>query len=279
VCALDSIVIENVTKVFRHRAVLFNWISKERGGETLALDNVSLTASPGETLVLLGPNGSGKTTLLKLISGMLLPDSGRISIKGMDTLGNSRQLRQEVAFAVASERSFFPRLTALETLDFFGALENIPRSLRRQRAQEVLHMVELSEYGDTLVMKFSAGLYQRLGIARAFLKRPSILLLDEPSRSLDPGAAGRLRRLLRRMSCTGCTVLLATHSFEDAVEVGDTLVMLRRGLIAAQGRLSHQVSVDELRSSYFREMHEQEEIRFEVAEKSSLARSGDDSCS
>jgi ABC-2 type transport system ATP-binding protein len=266
---LHSIVIENVTKVFRHRPVLFNWISKERCGETRALDNVTLTAASGETLVLLGPNGSGKTTLLKLISGMLLPDSGRISIKGVDALDNDRKIRQEVAFAVASERSFFARLTASENLDFFGTLENIPRSLRRQRAQEVLRMVELSEFEDTLVMKFSAGMYQRLGIARALLKQPSILLLDEPTRSLDPGAAGRLRRLLRRMSSRGCTLVLATHSFEDAIEVGDALVMLRRGLIAAQGCLSQQTSVDELRSFYFREMHEEEEIKFEAAEKSS----------
>src|SRR2546430_7406797 len=109
---MDSVVLDSVTKQFRHRPALFNWLSRERSGETLALVDVSLRVQRGKVLVLLGPNGSGKTTTLKLISTMLLPDSGRVLIEGADTCLRAGTVRKHVGFAVANERSFFPRLSA-----------------------------------------------------------------------------------------------------------------------------------------------------------------------
>src|SRR5947209_18774506 len=130
---MDSVVLDSVTKQFRHRPALFNWLSRERSGETLALVDVSLRVRRGKVLVLLGPNGSGKTTTLKLISTMLLPDSGRVLIQQFDTRMDSKSVRQRVGFAVATERSFFPRLSARENLDFFAALDDIPRKARARR--------------------------------------------------------------------------------------------------------------------------------------------------
>lgn len=103
---MQAVTLQSVTKVFRHRPALFNWMGKERSGETRALDAVSLSIRSGEVLVLLGPNGSGKTTFLKLISTMLLPDVGRVLVEGADTLREPEQVRKKVGFAVASERSF-----------------------------------------------------------------------------------------------------------------------------------------------------------------------------
>src|SRR5262249_5312300 len=133
--------------------------------------------------VLLGPNGSGKTTLLKLISTMLLPDAGRLRVGEKDTDADAAQVRKMIGFAVGSERSFFPRLTARENLRFFAAFEELPPAGTAERIEEVLHALQLADGADKQVMKFSSGMLHRLGIARANLKKPPVLLLDEPSRS------------------------------------------------------------------------------------------------
>jgi len=249
--AMKAVVLESVTKVFRHRPALFNWMGRERTGETRALNEVSLSVPAGEVLVLLGPNGSGKTTTLKLVSTLLLPDSGRVLVQGADTLTQGAQVRKHVGLAVAAERSFFPRLSARENLDFFAALENIPRKAQSGKVDEVLHQTGLLAAADTLVMKFSTGMYQRLGIARALVKKPSILLLDEPTRSLDPPSAARFWDLVRELAGSACTVLLATHSFNEAAAVGDTVAVLHQASLAAQQRVSARTSVDELRAFYF----------------------------
>ncbi len=251
---MDTVTLESVSKFFRHRPALWNWLGAERRGVTRALSQVSLRAAEGDVLVILGPNGSGKTTLLKLVSTMLLPDEGRVRVCDADTADQARQARRAVGFAVATERSFFPRLTARENLDFFAALEDIPRVERPRRIQEALDAALLADVGDTLVMKFSSGMYQRLGIARALLKQPAVLLLDEPTRSLDPGGTWRLWQLLRRTAERGATILLATHNFEEAATIGQHVVVLRQGEVAAERRVGHQTSIEDLRSFYFREI-------------------------
>jgi len=252
--SVSAILVEAVTKVFRHRPALFNWMGREAGGKTRALSEVSLAAEAGEVLVLLGPNGSGKTTLLKLVSTMLLPDSGRILVEDSDTRSAAQQVRRKVGFAIASERSFFPRLTARENLDFFAALNDLRRSDRAAEIERVLDETGLTESGDMVVQKFSTGMYQRLAIARAFLKRPSILLLDEPTRSIDLGAATRLWQLLRRTASAGTTVLLATHNLQEAVAVGAAVTVLHRGRLVGHRRLGHATSVEELQYFYLREV-------------------------
>ena len=250
----SAIVVEAVTKVFRHRPALFNWMGRERRGETRALSDVSLAAEAGEVLVLLGPNGSGKTTLLKLVSTMLLPDRGRIVVEDSDTRNAAQQVRRKVGFAIASERSFFPRLTARENLDFFAALNDLRRGDRALEIERALEETGLTESGDMLVQKFSTGMYQRLAIARALLKRPSILLLDEPTRSIDLGAATRLWQLLRRTASAGTTVLLATHNLQEAVAVGAAVTVLHRGRVVGHRRLGHATSVEDLQRFYLREV-------------------------
>ncbi|HUK88465.1 MAG TPA: ABC transporter ATP-binding protein [Terriglobales bacterium] len=252
-----SVALESVSKVFRHRPALLNWIGRERGGETRALDDVSLSAAPGEVLVLVGPNGSGKTTLLKLVSTMLLPDKGQVEVAGADTVREAARARRAVGFAVAAERSFYPRLTARENLAFFAALDDVLREQRRERVEWALEKAGLTEAGDTLVMKFSSGMYQRLGIARALLKRPTVLLLDEPTRSLDPAAASRFWTLVRETADAGATILLTTHRFDEAMAVGDAVAVLARGVLAGQHRLGAGVSLEELRAFYFRETEDE----------------------
>ena len=257
---MDGVVLESVSKVFRHRPALFNWIGRERTGATQALEELSLEVPPGRVLVLLGPNGSGKTTVLKLISTMLLPDRGRVVVHGADTQLHPEQVRAHVGFAVAAERSFFPRLSARENLDFFAALENVPRSLRARKVGEVLEAVELTHAADTLVMKFSSGMYQRLGIARALIKQPSIVLMDEPTRSVDPASAAHCWNLVRGLPARGATVILATHSFQEAVAVGDFVAILHQGKAAGLRAISEPMGAEELRAFYFNATGEVDEF-------------------
>ena len=248
---MDQVVFESVRKVFRHRPALFNWLGRERCGETVALDNVSFSAGRSEVLVLLGPNGSGKTTALKLISTILLPDQGSVRVGGFDAGGSAGDVRRQVGIAVASERSFFPRLSARENLEFFAALDEVSCSERADRIKEVLRDTGLEEQADTLVMKFSSGMYQRLGIARALVKRPSVLLLDEPTRSLDAATTAHFWTTIRALARQQTTVLLATHNFAEAVAVGDRLLLLHHGALLADRPLNAGESADSLRSFYF----------------------------
>lgn len=249
---MDRIVFESVRKIFRHRPALFNWLGRERGGETIALKDVSFSAARAEVLVLLGPNGSGKTTALKLISTMLLPDAGSVRVGGFDVWRNAGEVRRQVGIAVAAERSFFPRLSARENLDFFAALDEVSRRERAQRINEVLRDTGLEEQADTLVMKFSSGMYQRLGIARALVKHPSVLLLDEPTRSLDAATTAHFWATIRALARQGTTVLLATHNFAEAAAVADRLLLLHRGELLADRSLDDAETAEALRSFYFR---------------------------
>src|SRR5208282_2782993 len=134
---------------------------------------------------------------------------------------DSGRVRRQVGIAVATERSFFPRLSAHENLDFFAALDEVPRSERPHRIQEVLCDTGLDEQADTLVMKFSSGMYQRLGLARALVKRPRVLLLDEPTRSLDAAASAQSWATIGALARQNATIFLATHNFAEAAAVAN----------------------------------------------------------
>jgi ABC-2 type transport system ATP-binding protein len=248
---MDRVVFESVRKVFRHRPALFNLLGRERGGETVALNNISFAAPPGEVVALLGPNGSGKTTTLKLISTMLLPDGGSVRVGGFDAGREAGRVRRLVGIAVATERSFFPRLSARENLEFFATLDEVPRCERAQRITEVLRDTGLENQADTLVMKFSSGMYQRLGIARALVKRPGVLLLDEPTRSLDAGSMAHFWTTIRALATQRTTILLATHNFAEAAAVADRVLLLHRGELVADRPVADDESAETLRAFYF----------------------------
>jgi ABC-type multidrug transport system ATPase subunit len=235
-----QVVFESVRKVFRHRPALFNWVGRERTGETVALKDVSFSAASGEVVALLGPNGSGKTSTLKLISTMLLADAGSVRVGGFDTQRDGGKVRRQVGIAVANERSFFPRLSARENLEFFAAMDEVPRSSRARRVEEVLSEVGLEEQADTLVMKFSSGMYQRLGLARAMIKRPAVLLLDEPTRSLDAAATVKFWAAIRALARRDTTVFVATHNFAEAAALASRVLLLHRGELLAD-RVLHRV--------------------------------------
>jgi ABC-2 type transport system ATP-binding protein len=246
---MDTIRLESVSKSFRPGHFLFKRWANPALQPTYALREVSIGVSPGEVLALLGPNGSGKTTLLKLVSTMLLPDAGRVVVGGRDTRTAGVAIRKRVGFVVAGERSFFPRLSAHENLDFFAAMDDVPRTHRRARIDCLLSQVGLHEQSNLLAMRFSTGMYQRLGIARALLKRPSVVLLDEPTRSLDPTAAVDFWDSIKTLRDEGATIIVATHNFDEASALADSVAILQKGRLLEHATLRRSTS-QQLRSLY-----------------------------
>ena len=154
-----------------------------------SLDDVRFDVRPGEFFGLLGPNGAGKTTLFKMLSTLVLPDAGHATVGGHDVATEPAAVRRLLAPVIADERSLHWRLSANENLELFAGLHALPRRGSAARIREVLHVVGLADTGARQAGTFSSGMRQRLLVARALLCRPRVLLLDEPTRSLDPIAA------------------------------------------------------------------------------------------
>lgn len=204
---------------------------------TTVVSDVSLHADAGEFFGLLGPNGAGKTTLLKMLSTLIIPDEGSATIDGMDVVRDAASVRMRVSPCLAMERSLYHRLTARQNLEVYADLQGLERNERRTRIDDVLGAVSLADTGSKLVGQFSSGMLQRLLIARALLTRPRLLLLDEPTRSLDPISAREFRTFLREELARqrGCAVILATHNAEEAFELCDRVGVLDRGHLLASG--------------------------------------------
>lgn len=205
---------------------------------TPAVADVSLEVYAGEFVGLLGPNGAGKTTLLKMLATLIIPDRGTATVGGHDVVTDAAAVRRVIAPVLANERSLYWRLTARENLDLFGTLLRLAPNDVPTRVSDALDVVGLSDTGPKLVGQFSAGMMQRLLVARALLGHPRVLLLDEPTRSLDPTAAQSFRSFLREELADrrGCAVLIATHRTEEAFDLCDRVVVMNRGRVAASGR-------------------------------------------
>ncbi len=204
---------------------------------TPALQEVTCTIEEGEFFGLLGPNGAGKTTLFKLLATLVLPDAGSATVCGYDVVREARRARSILAPVITDDRSLYWRLSARENLELYARLQDLPAGGASRRVDELLEVVGLVESGRKMVGAFSSGMKQRLLIARALLARPRILLLDEPTRSLDPLSARSLRSFLREeiSGRQGCTVLLATHNTEEALELCGRVAVLHDGRLLAMG--------------------------------------------
>ncbi len=208
------------------------------GARLDVLRDVSLELQPGELFGLLGPNGAGKTTLLKILATLVTPDGGTVSVCGADVGSEPARVRRALGSAPPEERSLSWRLTGRENLELFGALHGLAAEEAARRAIELLALVGLDPAAaDRMVGTFSSGMRQRLLIARSLVAGPRVLLLDEPTRSLDPMAARDLRRFIRETLCRerGLTVLLATHDPEEALRVCDRVGILHEGRLLAVG--------------------------------------------
>ena len=209
---------------------------KSRQGGIVALDNINLVIENGSVFGLLGPNGAGKTTLLKTLATLILPDCGTAVLNGYDLIHQSEQCRSSVGLVSGDERSFYWRLTGRANLEFFGRLNNLSSSRLTQRITEVAGLLTMTGL-DRRVGEYSAGMRQKLNLARALLADPSILLIDEPTKSLDIETSERLRRFIKDelASRQGKTVLITTHNLGEAEALCQQVAVLRQGKIVRIG--------------------------------------------
>lgn len=200
-----------------------------------ALDGVSLTVPVGAVTALVGRNGAGKSTLIKILATSVRPDSGAAFLHGHEVSADPMGARKQFGLALGEDRSFFWRLNGRQNLEFFARLYGLRRRDARLRVTQVLHAVDLAEVAERRVDRYSTGMRSRLGMARALLGSPRVLLLDEPTRSLDPAASTSLRELVAALVQTRrSSVLLATHDMDEAVQLSDEVVVLRSGTVAAR---------------------------------------------
>jgi len=237
VSSSPAVVLRGLTKSFPKQRGWRAMFSGRAPESVRALTDVSCEVRAGEFFGLLGENGAGKTTLFKILATLVTPDSGSAIVGGHDVLKAPSRVREVLAPVIADERSLHWRLSGLENMRLFAALHGLRGAQATRRIEELLALVNLADAADRLVSGYSSGMKQRLLVARTLLARPSVLLLDEPTRSLDPISARSFRQFLRQdvALAQGCTVLLATHNAEEAFELCDRVGVLHRGRLVATG--------------------------------------------
>jgi ABC-2 type transport system ATP-binding protein len=205
------------------------------GGRVDVLQGVDLEVPRGQVLGILGPNGAGKTTLLEILATIITPDSGRVTVCGHDLVSDADAVRRASAYCPSSPHTFYPRLTGTQNLEFFASLHGIVGAESHGRIGHALDVVALADARDAPVQTYSDGMRQRLAIARALVVGAAVLLLDEPTKSLDPSARAAVHAVFRRALMAEVTLLLVTHSTEEAVAVCDRIALLERGTITRTG--------------------------------------------
>jgi ABC-2 type transport system ATP-binding protein len=202
-----------------------------------ALTDVSFEVRAGEIFGLIGRNGAGKTTLTKIVATLVQPTSGSVTVNGFDSVRDEERVRAQVGLATAEERSFYWRLTAHQNLIFFARLYGLSDKQALGRINELIARFELEEVARRRFGELSTGNKQRLAFARAMLASPPVLLLDEPTRSLDPLAAARMRALINELSRADppVSILLTSHNLAEVEELCQRVGIISRGRIRALG--------------------------------------------
>lgn len=221
----------------RGRELLTPWKPKRR---TVALSGVDLEVGRSELVAVLGPNGAGKTTLLKILATLVRPSAGEATVDGIDVVKRPDAARARLGYVLTEERSFYWRLTCRDNLRFFCALQGLYGRAATARIEELAAMLGLSDQLSREFMDLSAGQKQRVAIARGLISDPPVLLFDEATRSLDPGRAERVRRVIREVLVErqGKAVLFATHDLDEAKALSDRTVLMKEGRVACEGRFS-----------------------------------------
>lgn len=200
-----------------------------------AVDDISFRVEPGEIVAFLGPNGAGKTTTIKMLTTLLIPTSGSISLNGFDPETQQHEVRKSFGI-VFQDASLDDELTAYENLEFHGVLYGVPKKERRERIDEMLNFVELWDRKDDLVKHFSGGMKRRLEIARGLIHHPKILFLDEPTLGLDPQTRNHIWAYIKKLNTEeGMTVFFTTHYMEEAEHMATRVIVIDHGSIIAEG--------------------------------------------
>src|SRR3989475_5395347 len=237
----DAVVIDGVTKLFKKSRPLLRWRKKnddqkEEKRLVRAVDNVTVTIKRREIVGILGSNGSGKSTLIRILSTLLIPDSGHVTIFGYDVEKDERTV-QRIINRVSVEASFFKKLSPMENLIYAARLYNMPTGEARARIRSILGRLGIKpdRIGAPLE-HMSRGMQQKVAIARAFLTAPVVLLLDEPTTGLDPRSKIDVQTFVRELRDEhNATILLTTHDMDEAEALCDRVAIIDQGRIVALG--------------------------------------------
>jgi len=211
-------------------------ISKSYNG-TRAVDHISINVDGGEIVGFLGPNGAGKTTTLKLLTGLLKPDSGQITICDYDIAEKPDEAKSQIGY-VPDTPHLYDKLTPLEFLKFIADVFQLPKETALRRIDDLVTLFDLTEYKNNLISSLSHGNKQKVSLASAVLHRPAVLLLDEPTGGLDPRAARKIKDVIIELAKNGCAVLFSTHILEIAENICHRIYIINKGVIVAEGKTS-----------------------------------------
>jgi len=233
---MSAISVRNLSKIypvpFRRLRSFFRLPVKD---PVEALRDVSFEVETGEIFGLIGRNGAGKTTLTKIVATLVQPTTGSVAVRGHDSVTDDEHVRREVGLATAEERSFYWRLTSEQNLMFFARLHGLSDRVAKQRLRDLFVKLELEEVARRRFGELSTGNKQRLAVARAMLTNPPVLLLDEPTRSLDPLAATRMREMISSLARQDppVTIFLTSHNLGEVETLCGRVAVISRGRIRA----------------------------------------------
>ena len=212
-------------------AIITNNVVKIYSGGVKALDGVSLTTEEGSSHALLGPNGAGKTTLIRIITTQIKPTSGSIKVLGFDVISQGSRVRELIGY-VPQEMSLWTELSGFENMLIYSKLYGIPSAQRKDIIEELLEFMELRDTANRLVKTYSGGMIRRLEIAIALMRKPRVLILDEPTIGLDPRARSLVwSKLLSFKKEHDMTIFFATHYMDEAERYADKVTLLNRGKV------------------------------------------------
>ncbi len=216
--------VKGLTKIFNANSNSEKW----------AVNDLSFTASKGEIVVLLGVNGAGKTTTMRMLSTVLNPTSGSASIEGYDLFKDAQDVRSNLGF-LSGDTGLYGRLTARETITYFGRLYDVPDAIIAQRIEEIASLLSMEDFLDKKIDKLSTGMKQTVSIARSIIQDTPVMIFDEPTPGLDILTARNIVSFINDCREQGKCVLFSTHIMREAERIADKIVMIHEGKLLAEG--------------------------------------------
>ena len=233
---IGTVRVEALSKSYqvRQRKGLF----KSQKSSVEALQSVSLDVQAGEVFGLLGPNGAGKTTLIKILTTLLLPTAGDAWVNGYHVLRQENQVRASVGCMLMGERGLYWKLTGRENLEYFGALYHLPPDDRKRKAKEIIDLLGLKDLADRTVETYSSGQKMSLAFGKALINDAPLLVLDEPTNTLDVPSASELRATVRDLNAQGKTIIYTTHIMSEAETLCKRVAIIDHGQLLALGTIA-----------------------------------------
>lgn len=221
--------VKNISKTYKNK----------RGQRTTAVDNISFEVKKGEILGFLGANGAGKTTTIKMICGLITPDNGEITIKGIDNRKNRNKVMEKISAVLEGNRNIYWRLTVKENIEFFSAIKGLNTKEIKSRMEHYIRLFDLTEKKNTQARMLSRGMQQKLAIAMTLVNNSEIVLLDEPTLGLDVNTSYEIRGLLKRIAKEeGKTIIITTHDMNVVEDICERVIIIDNGQIIVEDEVN-----------------------------------------